>query len=264
MTNYHTHTTWCDGRDTPAAMAAAAFREGFSALGFSSHAMLPSDPFGWPLTAGRLAGYAAEVATLKAEYAGRMDVLLGVEADYVRGACSPDRSVYASIGLDYVIGSVHCVVAPDGAWIAVDESPASLSGGIAAHYGGDAAAFVRDYFAAQREMALGCDFDVVGHPDLCRKFNGRLALFDEAAPWYLAELEATADAFAASGKIVEVNTGAIARGWMDDAYPSPAFRALMRERGVRFVLSSDAHSADALSCAFDRFAQAERYVELSP
>ena len=59
---------------------------------------------------------------------------------------------------------------------------------------------------------------------------------------------------------MEVNTGGIARGWMDDAYPSPFFRALLRARGVRFVLSSDAHSREGLDCAFDRFASAEDFV----
>ena len=60
---------------------------------------------------------------------------------------------------------------------------------------------------------------------------------------------------------MEVNTGGISRGWIDDAYPSPAFRALLRERGVQFILSSDAHSAAAFDCAFDRFAAAEAFVE---
>ena len=36
--------------------------------------------------------------------------------------------------------------------------------------------------------------------------------------------------------------------------PSMLFRALLRARGVRFVLSSDAHAAEGLDCAFDRFA----------
>ena len=109
-------------------------------------------------------------------------------------------------------------------------------------------------------MAAGCDFDVIGHPDLVRKFNGRLKSFDETAPWYEEELEKTAAAFAASGRLVEVNTGAIARGWMDDAYPSAAFRARLRAHGVKFILSADAHSVAALDCAFDRFADAESFV----
>ena len=47
---------------------------------------------------------------------------------------------------------------------------------------------------------------------------------------------------------------------MDDAYPSAAFRALLRERGVKFILSADAHSAETIDCAFDRFGDAEEYT----
>ena len=145
--------------------------------------------------------------------------------------------------------------------IPVDHKPELLAEGIANSFGGDAQAFIRAYFATEREMATTCDFDIIGHPDIIRKFNGVLRYFDESADWYNEELRLTADAFAASGKIVEVNTGGISRGWIDDAYPSPAFRALLRERGVRFILSSDAHSAAAIDCAFDRFAAAETYVD---
>ena len=69
-----------------------------------------------------------------------------------------------------------------------------------------------------------------------------------------------ADAVAASGKLVEMNTGAISRGWLNDAYPSATFRDILRKRNVRFVLNSDSHTADTLDCAFDRFADAEDFV----
>lgn len=258
--NFHTHSTWCDGKASPEEMIRGAIARGFDTLGFSSHAMLPADPYDWTLTTATLPQYAAEIRALAEKYADRIRILLGVEADFVKGACSADRSVYAAIRPDYVIGSVHIVVAPDGAWVEVDNTPEILSAGIRDHFGGSAEAFVRAYFAQQREMAASCAFDVIGHPDLCRKFNGRLASFDEGADWYREELERTAEAFAASGKLVEVNTGAISRGWMDDAYPSAAFRDLLRARGVRFILSSDAHTVEGLDCAFDRFGGAEAYA----
>ena len=260
-TNFHTHTTWCDGVDTTESVVLSAIAKGFSAIGFSSHAMLPNGPLDWTLTAAKLPRYAAEIRALKAKYAGRIEVFCGVEADFVKGGISsPDRAVYASVSPDYIIGSIHFVVAPDGALCCVDKSPEQLTADVANHFGGSAEAFIRAYFEQQREMALGCDFDVIGHPDLCRKFNDRLSYFDETASWYVEELEKTADAFAASGKLTEVNTGAISRGGMDDAYPSPTFRKILRDRGVRFILSADAHSAAAIDCAFDRFASAEDYA----
>ena len=259
--NYHTHSTWCDGSCTPREMVEAAVARGFGALGFSSHAMLPQRDVDWVLTPEKAPRYAAEVRALAKEYAPRIRVLCGVEADYVPGGAEPSSAAYAAISPDYIIGSVHFVRAADGALVPVDHSPELLSEGVRLHFSGSAEALVRAYFAQIRD-SLAFDFGIVGHPDLVRKFNARHPYFDESAEWYAQELERTADAIAASGKIVEVNTGAISRGWLDDAYPSPMFRAMLRSRGVRFLLSSDAHAAESLDCAFDRFGAAERYVQL--
>ena len=242
--NLHTHSTFCDGAGTPEEMVVSALERGFATLGFSSHSDMVAD----------LAAYKAEIRRLKEKYAGRIRILCGIEAEYDTGFKRGD--------LDYVIGSTHYITAPDGARFAFDNTPKELADGIRDHFRGESAAFVRAYYAQERKMVLEYDCDIIGHLDLVRKFNAKHPYFDEAADWYREELVKTADAVARSGKIVEVNTGAISRGWLDDAYPSPEFRALLRERGVRFILSSDAHSPAALDCAFDRFASAERYVDL--
>ena len=39
--NFHTHTTWCDGSDTPEDVVLSAIGKGFSAIGFSSHMSFP-------------------------------------------------------------------------------------------------------------------------------------------------------------------------------------------------------------------------------
>lgn len=226
-------------------MAEAAVERGFDVLGFSSHSDMLRDP----------AAYRAAIRGLAEASRGRLRIMLGLEAELAK----PWSRVAGEY--DYVIGSCHFVAAPDGTLVPVDHSPRLLEEGIRGGFAGDAASFVRAYFAAVRST-LSADFEIVGHPDLVRKFNAKHPFFDEAASWYRGELEATADAIAASGKLVEVNTGAISRGWLDDAYPSPEFRAMLRERGVRFVLSSDAHSADALDCAFERFGGGEDYVSL--
>ena len=40
-TNYHTHSTLCDGHDTPEQMIKAAIKKKFDILGFSGHSMYP-------------------------------------------------------------------------------------------------------------------------------------------------------------------------------------------------------------------------------
>lgn len=259
-TNYHTHSTWCDGTATVADMAQAAADRGFGELGFSSHARFPDERGTFEVPPAKWADYKADVLAAAARHAPRMRVYCGVEADYIPGLARPDRAVYATAAPDYVIGSVHWVPAADGAIVPVDSSPESFAAGLRDHFGGDGPAFVREYFRLQRDMLATCRFDLLGHPDLVRKFNAKHPWFDETAPWYLGELEATADAVARAGVPVEVNTGAIARGWLDDAYPSRPFRDLLRARGVRFVLSSDAHSTAGIDCAFDRFGACEDFV----
>ena len=180
--NYHTHTTWCDRKDSPEVVVLAAIKKGFGTIGFSSHAMLPEDNTSSVLTPEKAPRYAGEIRALAKKYDGRIRVLCGVEADYVSGGATPDRRVYAAISPDYIIGSVHFIVAHDGARVCVDGSPASLDDGIHRHFGGDAEAYLHAYFAQEREMLLSCDFDIVGHLDLVRKFNARHPYFDEAVP----------------------------------------------------------------------------------
>lgn len=241
-TNFHTHCTFCDGAATAEEMVASAIEKGFSALGFSSHSDMVKD----------LSAYKAEIRRLAEKYKSEIKILCGIEAEY-------DTS-FPRGDLDYVIGSTHYLTAPDGVRFAFDLSPQILIQAIRAHFRGDSAAFVKAYFAQEREMIANYDCDIIGHIDLVRKFNAKHPFFDETSTWYRDELEKTAEVVASSGKIVEVNTGAISRGWLDDAYPSFEMRALLRARGVRFVLSSDAHSLGTLDCAFDRFAPAEEYI----
>ena len=43
LSNLHTHTHFCDGKDSPEEMVQAAIRAGFVSLGFSGHSFTPCD-----------------------------------------------------------------------------------------------------------------------------------------------------------------------------------------------------------------------------
>jgi histidinol-phosphatase (PHP family) len=261
LTNYHTHTLWCDGKDTPETVVLSAIEKGFDAIGFSSHMAFPFCS-SYVIDPKKGEAYADEIRALKIKYASRIKVHLGGEADYIPAITTPEKSRYQHLGLEYLIGSVHCTVAPSGEILWVDNTPDILMDGIKRLYGGDVKKFISEYFRLQREIVRDFDFDFLAHPDLIRKFNSKYPFFDESEKWYISELENTADAIAISGKKVEVNTGAISRGWMSDAYPSKNFRDILRDRGVKFILSSDAHTAQTIDCAFDRFGECENFVSL--
>ena len=243
--NFHTHTVWCDGKNTPREMIEGAIERGFDTLGFSSH-VSGTDRSNTVCPMERIADYAAEIRAPEREYAGRITIKLGIEADYIPGIAVPDVSEYAFINPDYVIGSIHYVIAEDGGRVPVDHAPELLAEGIARHFDGSAEAFIKQYFRQERDMVAMFDFDVVGHPDLVRKFNIKAPYFDEKAPWYRKEVVKTAAAIAKSGKISEINSGAISRGWRTDVYPDDFFRNELDKRGVFLIHSADAHSVNGL------------------
>lgn len=264
----HTHTTLCDGAHTPARMAAAALRQGFCTLGFSGHSPLPGQD--WCMSPGRLALYRAEVSRLQKTYAGRLEILCGVEWD----ASSFDLLRPQKPGLppllgpedapehwDYWIGSVHMLPCPgSGRLLSVDYGPDFAA--LASRYG-DGQALVRDYYRALAALAERKP-TIIGHFDLPRKLNGGGRVFDEASAGYQnAALEALSAADPAAS-LLEINTGAMARGYMAEPYPAQFLLRAWRERGGRVILTADAHSANTLRYAYTAaagWARAAGYTE---
>ena len=75
----HTHATLCDGKDTLEAMAAAAYGAGVRYYGVSCHSHTPIPVDEGAVLPADMTAYRAEVLRLRAEYEGRMEILLGLE-----------------------------------------------------------------------------------------------------------------------------------------------------------------------------------------
>lgn len=259
--NFHTHTNFCDGANTVEENAAMAEERGLCALGFSSHAMLPlSDD--WHVKAERVADYCAEVRRA-AERHPALAIRLGFEADFIPGTTEPTFGNYAAHSPDFLVGSVHFVRNALGTFEA-DDSEEAVADAMLRLYGGDARAAVTRYFEQEREMLERGGFSIIGHADLIRKPNANGRFFREDETWYREQIRLTADAIARAGVAAEINTGAIARKRLGSPYPSAEFLSLLRERGVPVTISSDAHRADQIDCAFGearRLAAAAGYTE---
>jgi histidinol-phosphatase (PHP family) len=239
--NYHTHSTFCDGAASLAAMARAAADLGIASLGFSAHGPVPVES-DWNMDESDMGAYRAEVRGLADAYRGRMDVLLGYEIDWIEGLRGPATEFWSAIERDYSIGSVHYLRGPDGRLSTVDDSADALSAFIAGSYGGDAKRLVLDYWKAVKAMLAEGGFDILGHFDLVKKNNAACGLFDESVSWYRdAAMECVE---AADGVVVEVNSGGIARGKIGDCYPSDWLLREMRSRGTRLTVCADAHHPD--------------------
>ena len=64
MNNYHTHTTFCDGKDSPESLVQEAIRLGCAEIGFSGHSHLAEDE--GSMTEEGTEAYCAEIRRLNA------------------------------------------------------------------------------------------------------------------------------------------------------------------------------------------------------
>ncbi len=239
--NLHTHTCYCDGKDTPRELVEQALALGFETLGFSGHSFTSFDSSCCMSREG-VRRYCEEIQTLSAEYTGKIRILLGIEQDFY--ADDP------ALDYDYVIGSVH-YIEKDGIYIPVDLSPENFTENLSRYWDGDPYAMCRDYYALLAQVVKRTGADIIGHFDVITKFNGDGSLFDENDPRYRHAAMETADALLTTGKLFEINTGAMAHGRRIVPYPAPEWIKYIAARGGKFVLSSDCHAKAFLDFSFD-------------
>ncbi len=250
-TNYHSHSSFCDGEGRLEEYVQYALSQHMQALGFSGHAPLPF-PNAWTMDEEELPLYLGEVRRLKDLYRDRIELYAGLEIDYLDEKRNPAQPIYDALGLDYRIGSVHMLIDPDnGEYYGLDGPIEELEHLINQVYAGSVEQMVTDYYLQVENMVRIGGFDFIGHLDLIKKHNRKLGLFSEEESWYRTAISSVVDAIAGSGLMVEVNTGAIARGYTDEPYPSPWILAMCADRNIPITLNSDAHKPSWVEYAFE-------------
>ena len=235
----HTHSTFCDGKHTMAEMAAAACAAGVKYYGFSGHIHTPCPSDAEVCMAADMTAYRAEALRLRQEYAGRMEILLGIEWDLCSDLPVPEWA-------DYWIGSVHNLHDPaTGAYYCVDWKAEELERCRQELCGGDAMEMVRRYYAAVAEVAA-MKPTVLGHIDLITKLNGEGIFFDENAPAYRGVALEALRAADPKTTLLEINTGAVARGYRKNPYPACFLLEEWRGMGGRVIVTADAHTAEGI------------------
>ena len=244
LSNYHTHSTYCDGKASPREMVEFAVAHGFKALGFSGHSPLP---FENTLSITDYEGYCREVQALKEEYADRIGIHLGLEIDYVPGLLEDFSPLIEKGHLEYTIGSVHLIPASgvvpysaDDLWFIDGPRWERYDEGLNRLFGGDIRAGVRAYFHQQNDMILRNRPTIVGHPDKIAMHN-RGRYFTEDEPWYEELALETLSLIHECGLICEVNTRGIYKGRHPDYYPSRRLIRQMKQWNIPLIVSTDAH-----------------------
>lgn len=246
----HTHSVLCDGKSTLSEMAAAAYAAGVRYFGASGHSHTPAPDDAGNVLDADMSAYRAEVLRLRGEYAGRMEVLLGLEWD--------SQSDVIPEELDYWIGSVHQLYHREtGAYYCVDWGTESLAACRDEVCGGDMLAVAEWYYKDVAAVAAKKP-SILGHIDLITKLNRTGAFFDENAPRYRAAALSALRAADPRVTLLEINTGAVQRGYRTAPYPAPFLLETWRAMGGRVILTSDAHSADAVVFGYELAVEAAK------
>lgn len=233
--NLHNHTVFSDGIHTMEENVASAVAKNMLGLGFSDHSYTPCDP-SYCMHPEQYDAYLRSIAALK--QSSPIPIYAGLELDRYSQV---DCSVY-----DYIIASVHYII-KDGICYPVDHTPQQQRTCVRDAFGGDALDFAKCYFDLLGEHVARVKPTVVGHFDVITKFSA----MPETDDRYRA---VAADALKEILKLcpyIEMNTGAIAKGWRRTPYPGEYLLDTIRENGGKIVLGADSHRAENLIYWFD-------------
>jgi len=250
-TNYHTHSSFCDGKSEMTDIITKAKALQVNSLGFSSHAPLPFESK-WCMDQDAMDEYFDEIEQLSAIHHD-IEIYKGLEVDYIPKEINPQQFTEF---LDYTIGSIHFVEKfSDGRGWEIDGPHQSFLEGFEKIFDGNIKDVVVRYFELTREMVNNFPPTVVGHLDKIKIQNIENKFFDESDAWYQQEVVKTIEAIAASDCIVEVNTRGLYKKKCSTTYPSPWILSLILEKHIPITINSDAHHEDDLIACFPETAK---------
>lgn len=247
--NCHTHTVFCDGKNTPEEMVQRALELGFQSLGFSGHSPVKDDTSSMSLD--ELKQYREEILRLQKQYAGTLRIYLGMELDHATRLDTLDD-------FEYLIGSVHEYIDADGRGWSYDWKPSKFTELLDNVFGSDPLRLAKAYYTDVTNAILKFHPQILGHFDLITKFNLELKCINEDDPAYRSIAADALLACAEAGAVPEINTGALNSGRKAEPYPAPWMLKLLYEHHFPITVSSDCHNKDFLEGNFDKAIAAAR------
>lgn len=259
MYNYHSHTHFCDGTNAPEDYVQAAIRAGMKVYGFSSHIPLKQGKSDWNMPQERFKEYIDEIYRLKEKYKEEIEILCGLEGDYLYGFKLRNELRADHPQIDYVVGSIHYLHPPDAdvLW-EIDGSLEKFNSGLNLYFSGNVRNAVEAYFRLSCEMLNHERPEILGHADKIKIHR----LFDENETWYKNAWKALLDVAAETGTVLEINTRGLYTGRCEDFYPSKEIIREAIQLGIPIQLSSDAHQPAEIMANFSYAAEFLRFAGL--
>ncbi len=219
--NLHTHTARCGhATGTEEEYVAAAIEAGLELLGFSDHT-----PYNFPdgfvskirMDMSQLEEYCETIRSLQKQYAGKIDIRLGLEAEYFPDLF-PDLQLHmADCGVEYILmGQHHLENGVHTPWVALPTEDE---------------AFLEKYCRQVMDGFQTGAFTYLAHPDLFHYVGP-----EEVYARHMCRLCREAKA---CGIPLEINLLGLG---LEKHYPNRQFWAVAGAEGCDVVLGCDAHN----------------------
>ncbi|KAL8674824.1 MAG: hypothetical protein Q9168_000805 [Polycauliona sp. 1 TL-2023] len=188
--------------------------------------------------------YYHEARRLQQAYSSDIDILIGMEVDWIR----PSSKVYiedllSEYPLELFIGSVHHVHS-----IPIDYST-DLFNEARSIAGGSNERLFEDYFDLQYEMLMALKPPIVGHFDLIRLKSDdpdtKFAFMEGVRHRISRNLTFIAN----YGGVLELNSAALRKG-LKEPYPNAQISKEFLGLGGSFTISDDSHGTDQIGCRY--------------
>lgn len=248
----HNHTPLCNhAQGEPEEFIARAQELGIDVYGFACHAPMSFDER-YRMRLADLPSYLARINALKAaathfnkhaRTTGTMEILCGLEVDFIHGRENLLESSVLDAELDYLIGSVHFL----DSW--GFDNPEFIG----EYAKRDMAQCWEQYLSSIAAMARSGHFQIVGHLDLLKVFGHHLPKHLESS------LDRALEAIAESHMSIEINAAGL-RKKVGEIYPSQAILRKARALGIPITFGSDAHSLEQVGAGYEKCAEIARSV----
>ncbi len=235
--DYHMHTALCGHAiGSVDQYIEHGISLGLKEMGFSDHAPMVHERMqGVTMDERQLPIYHQLIQKAAHHFKDQITIKIALEADYLPGFETKTKAIIDAFPYDYIIGSVHFI--DDWAF----DDPATKEYW-KVH---DVNEVYRKYYALLRQSAQSGMFNVIGHPDLPKKFGARPTadLTDEVIK--------TARVFKDTGMTIEINTSGL-RKPIGEMYPAANCLKIYCDHGIPLTFGSDAHKPTEVGADFDK------------
>ncbi len=239
----HIHSKYCGhARGNIEETVQMAVTKGMTIMGFADHFPYPekyNEPYpDCVIPRDVFPVYWEEVIKIQNQFASKIEILSGIEVDYLPDYTDIQKHELSQYPFDYVIGSIHILKG-----FPIDTTP-ELTQKALAHFGSEHQ-FWNQYWDAVISLLDTDICDILGHLDLLKKY---LPLEDYKP--FMEKITYILERIKNENKAIDFNMGGIDRARDKKPYPSQDILERASEIRVDISFGSDSHAPEQVGRYF--------------